>query len=186
MRRVIVTVAAGLLALSTVLAGTASAATTRAAFQLHIADAFLQQAAGSPPYAIAMAANGDTVSVQGSGAIDAGTRAVTASGVFIHHMAATGQDVPGTWTASRLISFQFYGCDSDGLPNNFCGGLAKLAVTLTPDAQPSAHIPAILWVDCLVGTKVPASRVEGVRLNVQGEINFNRTEESGLTLYVAQ
>ena len=186
MRRVLVIVAAAVFALSTVFAGPALADTTRSAFQLHIADAFLQQAAGSPPFAIAMADNGDTVSIQGSGAIDASTGSANASGVFIHHMVATGQDVHGTWTASRLISFQFYGCGSDGVPSNFCGGLAKLDATLTPDAQPSVHLPSTLWVDCLIGTKVPAGRAEGVRLNVRDVINFNHTEESGFTLFVMQ
>ncbi|MBP2355984.1 hypothetical protein JOF29_007094 [Kribbella aluminosa] len=30
------------------------------------------------------------------------------------------------------MSFLFYGCGGDGVPDFLCGGLAKLDVTLTP------------------------------------------------------
>lgn len=186
MKRLGIVLATMVLTLGTVLAGIASAATSTSAFAFHVADALLQNAVGSPPYAIAKADNGDTVMVQGNGMMDAATGAASGSGVFIHHMAATGVDVHGTWTANRLISFSFNGCDTGPFPANFCGGLAKLAVTLTPNANPSLHLAGTLWVDCLIGPKVPGGRAEGIRLNVQDVINFNTTVESGDTLFVTQ
>ena len=186
MKRLGIVLATMVLTLGTVLAGTASAATSTSTFAFHIADALLQQAVGSPPYAIAMADNGDTIAIQGNGTMNAATGEASGSGVFIHHMVATGTDVHGTWTANRLISFSFNGCDTGPFPPNFCGGLAKLSVTATPDANPALHIPATFWVDCLIGPKVPAGRAEGVRVNVPNVINFNDTVDSGFTLFVTQ
>lgn len=185
MKRLGFILATAVLTLGVLPAGIASAATSTATFEFHIADALLQEAVGSPPYAIAMAANGDTVAIQGTGTLNAGTGEASGSGVFIHHEVATGSDFHGTWTADRLISFQFYGCGTEGLPANFCGGLAKLSITATPDAEPALHIPATLWVDCLLGDKVPGGGAEGVRVNVPDVINFNKTVESGFTLFVA-
>jgi hypothetical protein len=71
------------------------------------------------------------------------------------------------------------------VPDFLCGGEAKLAVTLTPDADPSVHLPGILWIDCLLGDKIPPSAEEGIRLNVQGLINFNKTSpHSGFTVFI--
>ena len=184
MKRFVVAVSVLLLAVWTLLSGAASAATSKSAFDLHIADPLLQQAAGSPPYAIARADNGDTIALQGAGEFDVAAKTASGSGTFTHHVVATDADISGTWTASRLVSFQLYGCGGDGFPPNFCGGLAKLDVTLTPTANPALHFPAILWVDCLIGDKVPPSRAEGIRLNVQEVLNFDQTIESGFTLFI--
>jgi hypothetical protein len=91
---------------------------------------------------------------------------------------------------SGWVSFQFYGCGGEGLPGSLCGGLAKLEVTLTPVGT-TLQIPAILWVDRLIGDNIPSggapARSEGVRLNVQNVINFNETNEhSGFTLFIEQ
>ncbi len=174
------------LALWTLLSGAASAATSKSAFELHVADLLLQQVAGSPPYAVARADNGDTIAVQGAGEFDVAAKAASGSGTFVHHVVATGANVSGTWTASRLVSFQFYGCGGAGFPPNFCGGLAKLDVTLTPDANSALHLPAILWVDCLIGEKVPPSGAEGIRINVKDLLNFDQTIDSGFTLFIEQ
>jgi hypothetical protein len=100
----------------------------------------------------------------------------------------------GTWTASRLLRFQFYGCghiDGIVLPPNFCGGLAALDVQLVgrrPAGQSSVTIAAdgLLRIDCLIGDPPPSGE-QGVRLNVKDVINFNKTvPESGTTLFTAQ
>jgi hypothetical protein len=74
-----------------------------------------------------------------------------------------------------------------GLPANFCGGLLKLAITATPDSAPSVHLAAALTINCEIGPNVPASVVEGVRVNVYDVVNFNKpVEESGVNIYIAQ
>jgi hypothetical protein len=86
-----------------------------------------------------------------------------------------------------VISFQFYGCATEGLPPNFCGGLLKLAITATPDRAPGVHLAAALRINCEVGPNVPASVVEGVRMNVYDVINFNKpVPGSGANIYIAQ
>ena len=93
----------------------------------------------------------------------------------------------GTWVATELLTFQSYGnAVPEGLPPTFFGGRVALNVLLTPTANPSVHRPAILQIECALGNP-PAGAVEGVRLNVQDHINFNKTvPESGTTLLLAQ
>jgi hypothetical protein len=162
--------------------------TSKAAFDWHIGDALLQSF-GFPVAEQAVAPNGDVVTVEGTGSFSADGKWATGGGTFSHHIAATGATVTGTFTADRVISFQFYGCGEDAgepLPPNFCGGLLKLAITATPDGAPGVHLAAALTINCEIGTDVPASVVEGVRLNVYDVINFNKpVPESGANLYIA-
>lgn len=177
-----------LVATSLAVVGTAGAHTSKAAFSWHVADDFLESEAGSPPWAIAVASNGDTIQVDGTGAMDVGAKTASGGGRFVHNF-ASGGSASGTFTADELVSFQFYGCGGEGVPDTLCGGLAKLAVTLTPDADPSVHLSGLLWVDCLLGGDIPSdgdpARVEGIRLSVAG-INFNRTELSGFTVFIVE
>jgi hypothetical protein len=102
-------------------------------------------------------------------------------------VAATDATITGTFTADRVISFQSYGCGTEGLPANFCGGQLKLAITATPDAAPSVHLAAALTITCELGPNVPASVVEGVRVNVYDVINFNKPVlESGANVFIQQ
>lgn len=160
------------------LAGPASAGTSKPAYSWHVADEFLEEAVGSPEWAIAEAPNGDKILLDGNGLLDLGAKTASGEGRFIH-LAANGSVVgQGTFTANRLVSFQFYGCGGEGLPDFLCGGLAKLDVTLTPEGT-SLEFPATLWIDCLLGDGIPSggepARAEGIRLNVNGIANFNQT-----------
>ena len=160
--------------------------TSKAAYDWHVGDALLQSL-GFPAGEQAMAPNGDVVTIEGSGAFSADGKWATGGGTFAHHVAATDATITGTFTADRVISFQFYGCDTEGLPSNFCGGLLKLAITATPDAAPGLHLAGALTINCEVGPDVPASVVEGIRPNVYEVINFNKpVEESGANIYIAQ
>lgn len=167
-------------------AGSAAADTTKAAYSWHIADDLLEQEAGSPPKAIAMAASGDTIEVDGTGLLDGGAKIASGGGEFTHKAADGSVIGSGTWEANRLISFQFYGCGGEGVPDFLCGGLAKLDVTLTAGAL---SLDGILWIDCLIGAKVPDgehARHEGVRLQVNQALNFNKTVHSGFTVFIPQ
>jgi len=189
MRRALVValVPLGSLAVTLTVTGTASAGTSKAAYSWHVADELLEQEVGSPPWAIASAPNGDTIQLDGTGVLDAGAKTASGGGRFVHNFAGGGS-ASGTFTADQLVSFQFYGCGGEGVPDFLCGGLAKLEVTLTPNADPSVHLPAILWIDCLIGDKIPSggepARHEGIRLNVEGQVNFNHTEHSGFTVFI--
>jgi hypothetical protein len=171
-------------------AGVASAGTSKAAYSWHVADALLENVAGSPPVAIAMASNGDTVELDGTGTLNAADKTASGSGTFVHKLPDGSVEGHGTFTANGLVSFQFYGCTDQAIPGvTLCGGLAKLDVTLTPSGT-SLQFPATLWIDCLLGDNIPAggepARAEGVRLNVQDLINFNQTVPSGLTLFIPE
>jgi len=135
---------------------------------------------------VAMADNGDTVTVSAEGEMDAATGSVSGSGTFQHRDSAGTLIGFGTLTADRLIDFNFYGCGPPPFPSYLCGGRAALAVHLVghPAANPSATIEAngILQVECLFG-KPPTGAMEGIRLNLQDLINFNRSA-GGATLYI--
>ena len=134
---------------------------------------------------IGTAANGDQIAVtvdEGSW-FDGSPKAVSASGEFTHLDANGNVRASGTWTATSLISYDFYGCryipalGVDTGNDNFCGGAVRMAVTLD---TPIGHLPGMLTVFCIVGTQAPSSHNgskggEGVTLSVPGIINFNHT-----------
>jgi len=192
MKRILLVIAAvlALVALNVVSLGGASAGTSKAAYSWHVADDFLEENVGSPEWAISEAPSGDVIMLDGVGLLDAAARTASGGGRFIH-LAPDGTEVAhGTFTANSLISFQFYGCGGEGLPDSLCGGLAKLDVTLTP-AGTSVHLPATLWIDCLLGPNIPSGgeppRAEGIRLNVKDLFNFNHTHEhSGFTVFIEE
>src|SRR2546425_12114715 len=110
--------------------------TSKAAYGWHVGDALLQSL-GFPVGEQAIAPNGDVVTIEGTGSFSADGKWATGGGTFSHHVAASDATITGTFTADRVISFQFYGCGTEGLPPTFCGGLLKLGITATPDAAPS-------------------------------------------------
>ena len=186
MRRRLALVAALTLAISAMGAATASAHTSKAAFDWHVGDALLQ-GLGFPVGNKAIAPNGDVVTIVGTGSFSADGKWATGGGTFSHHVAATDATITGTFTADSVISYQSYGCGTEGLPPNFCGGQLRLAITATPDAAPGVHLAAALTINCEIGPNVPAAAVEGVRVNVYDVINFNKqVPESGANIYIQQ
>ena len=129
---------------------------------------------------VASAPNGDTISISGSGTLSIHPESVTGSGTFIHKDASGTVLAEGTWTAHQLLSFVSYGSESD-LPPTFEGGKALMLIHLSPSTGGSGF-DAVLRITCLVGSP-PAGAHEGIRLNVQDVINFNK-EVSGLTLFI--
>ena len=131
------------------------------------------------------AANGDYVAVT----VDEGSwfqgspKVVSATGEFTHHANGGSVEGFGTWTATSLISYSFYGCryipalGVDTGNDDFCGGAVKMAVVLD---TPIGQFPGMLTVFCIVGPEAPSSHNgskggEGVTLNVPGIVNFNHT-----------
>lgn len=130
---------------------------------------------------IARASNGDTIELTGSGTLSIHPSSVAGGGDFTHKNAAGDVRATGTWTALELESFTSYGSEAD-LPPNLEGGHAVILVQLFVGGAP-VHT-AILTVDCEIG-KPPPGHGEGIRLAVQGALNFN-TKVSGLTVFVRQ
>ncbi len=160
-----------LMVVSAVLAGSipaAQAGNTSGTFVLVSGDDF-----GSAP-------NGDHVRVVGGGTFSLHPESISASGIFTHFDPDDNILGGGTWTATELLSFNFYGCrfipalDLDLGDDNLCGGALKLAVVLD---TPIGEFPAILTIFCVIGPGAPSSHNtpdgEGVTLNIPGVINFN-------------
>jgi hypothetical protein len=131
---------------------------------------------------IGVAPNGDQVLVTGEGSFTVHPNSVSASGDFTHIDSAGNVFVAGTWTATQLISLDFYGCrfiPAEGVDlgdDSLCGGALKMMVVLN---TPLGEVPAIMTIFCIIGLQAPASHDtlegEGVTLNVPGVINFNHT-----------
>jgi hypothetical protein len=136
------------------------------------------------------ASNGDEVMITGEGKFSILPRSISASGDFTHFAPDGTVRGFGTWTATQLLSLNFYGCryipalGVDLGDDNLCGGALKMAVVLD---TPIGEFPAILTIFCIVGPKAPASHSteegEGVTLNVPGVVNFSHTAE-GNNIYI--
>jgi len=122
---------------------------------------------------IAMAHNGDTIDIAGSGMLGIHPDSISGGGTFTHHTAAG--PVSGTWAANRLLGFHEFGCT----PDNRCGGHVLMNVTLSVGGSPVHN--AILQFDCVI-RKPPAGAQEGVRLAIQGALNFNHKVSGGTVL----
>ena len=120
---------------------------------------------------ITAASNGLTLETELEGSFDVADKTASGSGDFAVMNGATELE-HGTFTLTRLVAFQFYGCGLPGLPDA-CGGRAILRVALTPRGT-SLAIPALLQINCLIGNP-PSGMDEGVRLNVPGVNNFNKS-----------
>jgi hypothetical protein len=142
---------------------------------------------------VARASNGDTLAITGMGVFAVHPKTVTASGTFTHTVAGGGT-ITGTWSATDLLSFEFYGCGvvpSIGatLPPNFCGGALKMRVLFMP-AGTSLALPGIMTVFCVIGPQAPPPHdnptepgEEGTIAVVPGVANFNKIV-SGMNVYV--
>ena len=132
--------------------------------------------------AVAMAANGDTIELTGSGTLSIHPKSVSGGGTFTHKDSSGAVLGSGTWTATQLLAFKSYVVDPAlGLPENFDAGYTRMRVHLTPTSG-GPGFDAILEVDCEFNLN-PPGHAEGVRLAVQGGLNFNK-KVSGFTLFI--
>jgi len=175
-------VVAGLLTALLVNVTTAAAGTSTAPFGYHAGDGF------APPLAapdVAMADNGDTLTLTATGTLQAGAKMVSGGGTFVHRAADGTVLATGTFSATQLLAFEFWGCGGGGLPSFLCGGRASIAVHLVahPAADPSVTLEhdGVLQITCDLGTP-PPGHPEGFTLNVKDVINFNKSV-SGNTVF---
>jgi hypothetical protein len=141
---------------------------------------------------VAMASNGDTLAITGSGVFSTHPRTVTASGSFTHTVAGDGTHT-GTWTATDLLSYDSYGCGvipaiQLTIPPDLCGGALKMRVTFTPSGT-SLSIPGIITIFCVIGPNAPTPHdnptepgEEGMTAVIPGIANFNKIV-SGMNVY---
>jgi len=141
---------------------------------------------------ISQASNGDTVAVTGSGAFSVHAKSASGGGSFTHTFSGGGS-VTGSWTVSKLIEYQSYGCGvvlGNPIPANLCGGALKLAVHLeaTVGGQ-TMERDGILTIFCIIGPNPPSTHDdpsgEGIHLVVPGIANFNKIV-SGMNVFIRE
>jgi hypothetical protein len=156
------------LAVAAVAAGTAGSATSKSSFAVFVA-----------PTTTA-ASNGLTIQTDLAGSFNVASKTASGGGSYSLMAGSTVLD-NGTFTLTRLVAFQFYGCGEvstpDGpveLPPDFCGGRAIFAVHAT--SSTGAQHDGLLEVNCQIhgpGGQAPPGTSEGVKVNARG-INFNK------------
>src|SRR5437667_9257220 len=95
---------------------------------------------------VARAANGEMVSITGSGVYSVNPKTVSATGTFTSQSSGSG-----TWVATQLLDFQPYGCGiifGTPIPPNLCGGKLrgkvhfKAVLVLSDGQHPAAGVEA--------------------------------------------
>lgn len=157
-----------LLAIAAVTAGSAGSRTSKSAFEVFVEPT------------VSAASNGLTLESELEGSFDVANKTASGSGSF-SLMAGTTVLESGTFTVTRLVTFQFYGCGevtAEGvripLPPDFCGGRVLLAVHATSTTGEEAD--GLYEVNCQIhdpGGQAPPATSEGVKVNARG-INFNK------------
>jgi hypothetical protein len=160
MRRMILMIAVALAAAALV-AGSAGGATSKSSYLVF-----------SEP-SVTAAGNGATIETELAGVFDASAK--TASGDGEYTSTALGS---GTFSLTRLIAFQFYGCgfvdDVDLGDPTLCGGRLVLAVHFTPDS--GTPFDGTIEINCQIhgpSNQAPPGTSEGIKINTRG-VNFNK------------
>jgi len=157
-----------MLAVAAVMAGSAGSRTSKSAFAV-----FVEETTSA-------ASNGLTINSELEGTFDVAAKTASGEGTFEVMAGATELD-HGTFTLTRMVAFQFYGCGEvttpDGripLPPNFCGGRVILAFHAT--SSTGEERTGLYEVNCQIhdpGGQAPPGTSEGVKVNARG-VNFNK------------
>lgn len=156
------------LAIAAIAAGGAGSATSKSSFAVFVEPT------------ITAASNGLTIETDLEGSFDVAGKTASGSGSFAI-MDGTTVLESGTFTLTRLVAFQFYGCGEvttpDGpveLQSDFCGGRVIFNVHATSSTGEESD--GLLEVNCQIhdpGGQAPPGTSEGVKVNARG-INFNQ------------
>jgi hypothetical protein len=163
MRRFALALAIGV-CVAAVAVGSAGARTSKAAFLVFVEPT------------ISAASNGLTLETELEGTFNAADKTASGSGTYAVMDGATVIE-SGTFTLTRLVAFQFYGCgevEGTELPPDFCGGRAIFRFHAT--SSTGEQRDGLFEVNCQIhdpGGQAPPGTSEGVKVNVRG-INFNK------------
>jgi hypothetical protein len=163
MRRFALALAIGV-CVAAVAGGSAGARTTNAAFLVFVEPT------------ISAASNGLTLQTELEGSFDAADKTASGSGTYAVVNGATVIE-SGTFTLTRLVAFQFYGCgevEGTELPPDFCGGRAIFGFHAT--SSTGEQRDGLIEVNCQIhdpGGQAPPGTSEGVKVNARG-LNFNK------------
>jgi len=158
-----------------VAAGSAQAATSKSSFLVFVEPT------------ISAASNGLTLETEFEGTFNVSSKTASGSGSYAV-MAGDTVIESGTFSLTRLVAFQFYGCgEVEGipLPPDFCGGRAIFGFHAT--SSTGAERDGLIEVNCQIhdpGGQTPPGTSEGVKANARG-INFNK-HVTGDNLFVMQ
>jgi hypothetical protein len=155
-------------------AGSAGSATSKSTFLVFVGET------------TSAASNGLTLKSELEGSFDVASKTASGEGTY-EVMADTTVVDHGTFSLTRLVSFQFYGCGEVGqgimLPPDFCGGRAIFAFHAV--SSTGEQIDGLYEVNCQIhdpGGQAPPGTSEGVKANARG-VNFNKHVE-GDNLFV--
>jgi hypothetical protein len=152
------------LSIAAIAAAGAGARTSKSAFQIFVEPT------------ISMAANGLTLETELEGTFNVADKTASGSGTYAV-MAGTTVVETGTFTLTRLIAFQFYGCgevEGTELPPDFCGG--RVIFRFHATSSTGEERVGLYEVNCQIhdpGGHTPRGTSEGVKANARG-VNFNK------------
>ena len=121
----------------------------------------------------AIAPDGSTITMKGSGSLTAGP-GHAASGGGGYSLSSGGS---GTWKATDTDSFVSYGSAGPDFPPGFTGGEAKLDVTLSNGAH------GTLTITCVLGSP-PAGKMEGITVILGKNGQFTKPD-GGNNVFIA-
>jgi len=127
------------------------------------------------PSDTAIAPNGSTITMAGSGTMTAGpSNTASCTGTCTYSLSSGGS---GTWTVTGIQGFVSYGSGAaQGLPPTFTGGEAKLDITLDNGAS------GVLTIYCVLG-KPPGGKEEGIAVILGKDGQFTK-QDGGNTLFI--
>jgi hypothetical protein len=158
-----------LLAVAAVTASSVGSRTSKSAFEVFVEPT------------ITAASNGFSLESELEGSFNVADKTASGSGTY-SLMAGTTVLDSGTFTLTRLVAFQFYGCGEVttpggpfSLPPDLCGGRVILGFHATSSST-GEQTDGLYEVNCQIhdpGGQAPPGTSEGVKANARG-INFNK------------
>ena len=162
-----------MMSVAAIAAGSAGSATSKSAFLIFVEPTFTA------------ASNGLILETELAGSFNVADKTASGNGEYAVIAGATVLE-SGTFSLTRLVAFQFYGCgevEGFSLPPDFCGGRAIFSFHAT--SSTGDETDGVAEVNCQIhdpGGQTPPGTSEGVKANARG-INFNK-HVSGDNLFV--
>jgi hypothetical protein len=152
------------LSIAAIAAAGAGAKTSKSAFQVLVEPT------------ISKASSGLTLETELEGTFNVADKTASGEGEYAVMSGSTVIE-SGTFTLTRLVAFQFYGCGEVGdtaLPPDFCGG--RVILGFHSMSTSGEERDGLLEVNCQIhdpGGQAPPGTSEGVKANARG-VNFNK------------